>query len=185
VRPTPATRVSRSGTGNAATMTLPTRRAGHAAVEPTAGLGDLQDHRPPGAGQRGLLHRHPTIITATPTPPTAPPAPTPWSIWCGASSAGAGWTLTGSHGRTAPATAAATATAAPQPTTPTGQRPYTCAKIVFSPASPSLSSLRNHPTLTKLVNHLRAHGVTILCNDVTCTLDTGVPTSPPEPQLIN
>jgi site-specific DNA recombinase len=37
------------------------------------------------------------------------------------------------------------------------------------------------PDPTKLANYLRTQGVTILCNADTCTLDTGVPTSQPNP----
>jgi len=49
--------------------------------------------------------------------------------------------------------------------------------LTIEPAQP--------PDPTTLANHLRAHGITILCNAHTCTLDTDLPTSPPEPQLIN
>jgi hypothetical protein len=49
--------------------------------------------------------------------------------------------------------------------------------IEIEPAQP--------PDPATLANYLRTQGITILCNASSCTLDTGLPTSQPQPQLIS
>ena len=91
-----------------------------AAVEPARGLGHLRPPRPPGARQRGRLHRRPGRWRAAAARPARRPAGTCWPGCCAAGPAGGAWNR---PGRTAgPPTGAVTVTPVPPAPTPPGRK---------------------------------------------------------------